>query len=45
MGVEKLLYFVLLQVWKKYYELTKEYFSGVTLADLAAEKPGNDYMI
>lgn len=34
-----------LQVWKKYYELTIEYFSGVTLADLAAEKPGNDYMI
>ncbi len=34
-----------LPVWKKYYELTIDYFSGITLADLVGAESGNDYMI
>ena len=35
-----------LSVWEGYYKLTKDYFSGITLADLAAStQPGNDYVI
>lgn len=34
-----------LPVWSKYYELTKDYFSGITLADLVGGESGNDYMI
>lgn len=34
-----------LPVWQGYYRLTKEYFSGLTLADLMQVEPGNDYVI
>ena len=35
-----------LPVWKNYYELTKNYFSGITLADLMdTDQVGNDYVI
>ena len=32
-----------LPVWRDYYNLTREYFSGITIADLMQHKPeGND---
>ena len=34
-----------LPVWEKYYELTKDYFSGITLADLMNAPRGGDYVI
>ena len=35
-----------LPVWKNYYKLTKDYFSGITLADLMRRAPdGYDYVI
>ncbi len=34
-----------LSVWEGYYELTKNYFSGITLADLMNAPDGGDYVI
>ena len=34
-----------LQVWEGYYRMTREYFSGITLADLMALPRGDDYVI
>ena len=34
-----------LPLWQKYYEITKEYFSGVTLADLMINNPASNYVI
>ncbi|MGI5873324.1 MAG: RrF2 family transcriptional regulator [Bacillota bacterium] len=34
-----------LPIWEKYYELTKDYFSGITVADLMQNEAGNDYVI
>ena len=34
-----------LPVWEKYYELTKDYFSGITLADLLNNPQADNYVI
>ena len=34
-----------LSVWEGYYELTRNYFSGITLADLMNAPHGGDYVI
>lgn len=34
-----------LPMWKKYHELTKEYFSGITVADLMHTKAPDMYVI
>ena len=34
-----------LPVWEKYYELTKDYFSGITLADLMNTPQADNYVI
>lgn len=34
-----------LPVWEGYYKLTRDYFSGITLADLMALPQGGDYVI
>ena len=34
-----------LPVWEGYYRMTREYFSGITLADLMALPRGDDYVI
>ena len=34
-----------LPVWEKYYELTKDYFSGITLADLMNNPQADNYVI
>ena len=34
-----------LPVWEDYHKLTKDYFSGITLADLMAGDPADNYMI
>ena len=34
-----------LPVWEKYYELTKDYFSGITLADLMNNTQADNYVI
>lgn len=34
-----------LSVWQGYYDLTREYFSGITLADLMNAQRGGDYVI
>ena len=34
-----------LHVWEKYYELTKDYFSGITLADLMNTPQADNYVI
>ena len=34
-----------LPVWQKYYELTKDYFSGITLADLMKTPQADNYVI
>ena len=34
-----------LLVWEKYYELTKDYFSGITLADLMNTPQADNYVI
>ena len=34
-----------LPVWEGYYRLTREYFTGITLADLMAGDPADNYMI
>lgn len=34
-----------LSVWEGYYKLTKDYFSGITLADLMRVPQGDNYVI
>ncbi len=34
-----------LSVWENYYRLTKDYFSGITLADLMASPTADNYVI
>ena len=34
-----------LPVWKNYYKLTKDYFSGITLADLMGTPSADNYVI
>mgnify|MGYP004560897877 CR=1 FL=1 len=34
-----------LPMWKRYNELTEQFFAGVTLADLLHESGGNEYVI
>lgn len=34
-----------LPVWKNYYKLTKDYFSGITLADLMSTPSADNYVI
>lgn len=34
-----------LNVWENYYNLTRDYFSGITLADLMEEELPNNYVI
>ena len=34
-----------LPVWQGYYDLTRQYFSGITLADLLDAPQGGDYII
>ena len=34
-----------LPVWEKYYKLTKDYFSGITLADLMNTPQADNYVI
>lgn len=34
-----------LSVWQNYYKLMKDYFSGITLADLLCKNPEYDYVI
>ena len=34
-----------LPVWEDYHKLTKDYFSGITLADLMAGAPADNHMI
>lgn len=34
-----------LTVWENYYNLTRDYFSGITLADLMKEELPNNYVI
>ena len=34
-----------LSVWEGYYDLTRKYFSGITLADLMNAPHGGDYVI
>lgn len=34
-----------LPVWKNYYNLTRDYFSGITIADLMKHKPESNYVI
>lgn len=34
-----------LSVWEGYYELTRNYFTGITLADLMKKQQGGDYVI
>lgn len=34
-----------LAMWTKFYEMTKEYFDGITIADLMDTEFGNDYVI
>lgn len=34
-----------LGMWKEYYEMTKKYFSGITIADLMKTATGGDYVI
>ena len=34
-----------LSMWKKYYELTNEYFGGITLESLLQSETGGDYSI
>ena len=34
-----------LPVWEKYYELTKDYFSGITLADLMNNPQADNYVL
>ena len=34
-----------LPVWENYYRLTREYFSGITLADLLDTPTGDNYVI
>ena len=34
-----------LKMWKDYYEMTKNYFSGITIADLMKTDLGGDYVI
>lgn len=32
-------------VWEGYFKLTRDYFSGITLADLMVLPQGGDYVI
>lgn len=34
-----------LKMWKDYYDLTKKYFSDITIADLMQTEDGGDYVI
>ena len=34
-----------LPVWEKYYELTKDYYSGITLADLMNNPQADNYLM
>ncbi len=34
-----------LPMWQKYFDLTKDYFSGITLADLMRRDPADNYVI
>lgn len=34
-----------LPIWKNYYDLTRDYFSGITIADLMKHKPESNYII
>ena len=34
-----------LPVWEEYYRMTRDYFSGVTLADLMDAPQGDNYVI
>ena len=34
-----------LPMWKKFYEITNEYFDSITLADLMVQGDGGDYVI
>ena len=34
-----------LPMWEKFYEITKEYFSGITIADLMQTEGGDMYVI
>lgn len=34
-----------LGMWKKYFEMTNEYFDGITIADLMKTENGNEYVI
>ncbi len=34
-----------LSMWKKYYKLTEEYFSGITIADLMVSDNSTNYVI
>lgn len=34
-----------LAMWKKFHEITNEYFDGITIADLMNTEVGNDYVI
>lgn len=34
-----------LPMWQKYYEMTLDYFNGITLADLLQTETQNDYVI
>lgn len=34
-----------LQMWRKFYAMTNEYFDGITIADLMQTERGNDYVI
>ena len=34
-----------LPVWEGYYRMTREYFSGITLADLMNAPQGGNYVI
>ena len=32
-------------MWKRLYELITQFFSGITIADLIADKSGGDFVI
>ena len=34
-----------LDMWKKFFEMTNEYFDGITIADLMKNEPANNYVI
>ena len=34
-----------LDMWKRLYELITQFFSGITIADLIADKSGGDFVI